>query len=399
MREQAKENERVKNPYMRFSINFPADDKTPKNIRRQFLSNVMSEMGVRTDNHIALVVKHNDKHPHYHITVNRIGFDGQTLSDSHSKRRLEVAVDKWEKKMELDNSLEKSRAFIYDPQSELGYRIKKRETNLLKSNKNKPKEPKKEYVQRNVLEIIREHKVTSPEELKAKLIERKINFEFTTNKNGLSGTSFRYDGYAFKGSQIDFKAGQLKAEFERNKEVSLQTGYTPEERERFKIAENRIREQIKLQSLKESLVSCDIDVLIRREVAGVKDPSAPHWQQNVWKVSSELGGDGWEEKLWNYSKQMSAEYNNLKPYQQKIVERISLDKLKKYVPLESGNNEEETKPQVQQKEDAERKIHVSTEPTRPEQLNPKQQQLNTLREQEKQREQERERPKSKGYRR
>lgn len=78
LKEQAQENSRLKNKALRFSVNFDKNDKTPEYQRREFVKNVMREMGIRQDNHQAVVTKHNDKHPHYHILANRVGFDGKT---------------------------------------------------------------------------------------------------------------------------------------------------------------------------------------------------------------------------------------------------------------------------------------------------------------------------------
>lgn len=216
-KEQANENKRLKNKALRFSINFDEKDQTPEHKRRDFVKKVMYEMGVNPENHQAIVTKHNDKHPHYHVLVNRVGFDGKTLSEAHSKRRLELAIDKWEKKLNLDNSLSKTRAFVYDETSEKGYKTQKRE--YLRDEKTKPKQKefKKAFVQQEIKNAIKTGEITTPEKLKQALSKKSIEFNYTTNKNGLAGTSFKYKNQAFKGSQIGYKASVLRKELEEFK--------------------------------------------------------------------------------------------------------------------------------------------------------------------------------------
>lgn len=113
-KEQADENRKVKNPVMHLSVNFKTEDHISEKVQKEFVKRVLDEMGIKDDNHQYIAVRHNDKHPHFHIVVNRVGFDGKTLSDSHSKYRIGTACDKVEKEMGLDNYLEKSRVFIYD---------------------------------------------------------------------------------------------------------------------------------------------------------------------------------------------------------------------------------------------------------------------------------------------
>ena len=110
-REVAKENKRVTKPVMHLTVNFKTTDNISNENQKKFVQKIMEEMGVKEDNHQFLVVKHNDKHPHYHCQINRIGFDGKTLSDSNSKLRIGTACDKIEKEMGLDNYLEATRIF------------------------------------------------------------------------------------------------------------------------------------------------------------------------------------------------------------------------------------------------------------------------------------------------
>ena len=99
-KEQADENRKVKNPVMHLSVNFKTEDRISEKVQKEFVKRVLDEMEIKDDNHQYIAVHHNDKHPHFHIVVNRVGFDGKTLSDSHSKYRIGTACDKIEKEME-----------------------------------------------------------------------------------------------------------------------------------------------------------------------------------------------------------------------------------------------------------------------------------------------------------
>lgn len=225
MTEIAKGNSKVKKPVMHYSISFDEKDKTPEKVRIEAVKSTMRDMGIKDDNHQYIIVKHNDKaHPHYHVIVNRVGLDGKVLSDSHTKNRLEVAMDKAEKQLNIDNSLAKSRRFVYSHSNEKGYekvlkpvRVKK---DIIKEPKDKVKSlsDKKTFVQDKINEALQQRRVTTPEELKAELQKSKINFEYKSNSKGLAQTSFKLDKIAFKGSQVDFKASVIAKQLNANLE-------------------------------------------------------------------------------------------------------------------------------------------------------------------------------------
>lgn len=223
-REQAKENQRVKKPVMHLTVNFKTADEISSKNQKLFVQKILSEMGVKNDNHQYVVVKHNDKHPHYHIIINRVGFDGITLSDSNSKLRIGTAVDKIEKKMGLDNYLEKTRAFIYDPIK--GYKINENREikkglpriQMIKDRKVGIQD-KKNFVQRNVLKILDDPRTTTILDLKMQLSFLDIEFKHTINVKEQMAVSFRYQGLALKGTQIQLKGAIIKKQLEANRDT------------------------------------------------------------------------------------------------------------------------------------------------------------------------------------
>lgn len=211
---QANENKNVKKPVFHFTLNFSEKDNISKAIQIDFLKKLMDEMKVKDNNYQYIVVRHNDKHPHYHILVNRVGLDGSTLSDKNSKLRIGTAVDKIEKELGLDNYLEKTRKFIYDPNSDKGYRVNDNLERNIKIKSNKDKQigirDKKDFIQLKVLRAIKDPNIISLGLLKEKLLKDKIEFKYNLDSKNRLGVSFSYDGIAVKGTQIKIKGSVIK---------------------------------------------------------------------------------------------------------------------------------------------------------------------------------------------
>lgn len=223
-RSQADENKKVKKPVFHFTLNFSEKDNINRSIQIDFLKKLINEMGVKEDNHQFIVVRHNDKHPHYHVLVNRVGLDGTTLSDKNSKLRIGTAVDKIEKKLGLDNYLEKTRKFIYDSNTEKGYRINDKlvRGNKIKSNKDKQigVRDKKDFIQLKVLRAIKDPNITSLSLLKDELLKDKIEFKYNLDAKNRLGVSFKYEGIAVKGTQIKVKGSVIKNQLVLNSKNS-----------------------------------------------------------------------------------------------------------------------------------------------------------------------------------
>lgn len=226
-KEQADENRKVKNPVMHLSVNFKTEDHILEKVQKEFVKRVLDEMGIKDDNHQYIAVRHNDKHPHFHIVVNRVGFDGKTLSDSHSKYRIGTACDKVEKEMGLDNYLEKSRVFIYDEATNSYKKNENREINkgkaIVKRTRNREVgvQQKKDYIQIQTIKALKNLKVSSLEALQNELKKKNIEFQFTVNKKEQVAVSFKYDGLAVKGTQVSLKGSLIKKQLLLNAKASV----------------------------------------------------------------------------------------------------------------------------------------------------------------------------------
>lgn len=222
-KEQADENRKVKNPVMHLSVNFKTEDHISEKVQKEFVKRVLDEMGIKDDNHQYIAVRHNDKHPHFHIVVNRVGFDGKTLSDSHSKYRIGTACDKVEKEMGLDNYLEKSRVFIYDEATNSYKKNENREINkgkaIVKRTRNREVgvQEKKDYIQIQTIKALQNLKISSLEALQNELKKKNIKFQYTVNKREQVAVSFKYDGLAVKGTQVSLKGSLIKKQLLLNK--------------------------------------------------------------------------------------------------------------------------------------------------------------------------------------
>lgn len=225
-KEQADENRKVKNPVMHLSVNFKTEDHISEKVQKEFVKRVLDEMGIKDDNHQYIAVRHNDKHPHFHIVVNRVGFDGKTLSDSHSKYRIGTACDKVEKEMGLDNYLEKSRVFIYDEATNSYKKNENREINkgkaIVKRTRNREAgvQEKKDYIQIQTIKALQNIKISSLETLQNELKKKSIEFQFIVNKKEQVAVSFKYDGLAVKGTQVSLKGSLIKKQLLLNKNAS-----------------------------------------------------------------------------------------------------------------------------------------------------------------------------------
>lgn len=223
---QANENKKVIKPVMHLTLNFSEKDNIKTHVQLNFLKQLLKEMGVDKQNHQYLVVRHNDKHPHYHIIVNRVGLDGITLSDKNSKLRIGTAVDKIEKELGLDNYLEKTRKFVHDPTNEKGYKKNDKyisNERIIKTNRDKQVgiKEKKDFIQLKVLDILNNPKINSFESLRNELAHHKIEFKYNVDARNQVAVSFKYNKLSVKGSQIKLKGNLIKSKLEANKNYYL----------------------------------------------------------------------------------------------------------------------------------------------------------------------------------
>ena len=224
-RDVADYNKNVKSPVMKFSINFDPQEKLSDAQKVEFTKRVMKEMGIREDNHQYMITRHSDKaHDHHHILANRVGMDGKAIDYSHTIPKLEKSIDKVEKEMGLNNDLAKTRRYVFDENTEKGYKVQvenfKRNKSIAKNQartKTKSLDMKKDYMRKTISKEMSNSK--NLEEFKKNLQEKNISVEARFDKaNKLTGISFKYDNLSVKGSAMgkEFKASGIEKEIKNN---------------------------------------------------------------------------------------------------------------------------------------------------------------------------------------
>lgn len=234
--------DRVSKPVLHLQINFHPDEKLNKVQAQKAVDSILKEIGIEKESHQYLVVQHQDKaHDHYHVIANRVGLDGSLVDGSYLKNRLQVACDKVEKEQNL--RLTQGRTVMYDTSQEKGFRYATAEEKSLQRQQkaNKPiidKNPKmmdeKNAIREHLSAALAEMKVNTPEKLQAELNKKGIEIQFTSNKNGISGASFRKDNIAVKGSAIGYKWNDISKVLEENK---------------IKVQELRISNSVQIKSM------------------------------------------------------------------------------------------------------------------------------------------------------
>jgi hypothetical protein len=103
-------NPKLSKPVMHVILSMSLGEKPHKAILRAMVEDCAKELGFEKNQFIA--VTHNDTgHLHLHIVINRIGFDGKTLSDSNNYKKIAAYCRKMELQYNLKQVLS-PRAFL-----------------------------------------------------------------------------------------------------------------------------------------------------------------------------------------------------------------------------------------------------------------------------------------------
>ncbi|SKC45973.1 relaxase/mobilization nuclease domain-containing protein [Ohtaekwangia koreensis] len=197
------------------SLNFPPDENLSDQKLTAIAKDFLHESGF-TQHQYILFRHHDAEHPHIHLLVNRIGFDGSVVSDSNDYAKAEQILRQLEVKHGLrqvpSSKYTKERAVTHD------------ELEMMKRTK-VPSVKAKLQVQ---LKDILKQKLTTDQFIVA-LEKRGINVLFNQATTGyISGISFGYQGMLFKGGSLgnDYKWSSLKNsinyDLERDRESIMQ---------------------------------------------------------------------------------------------------------------------------------------------------------------------------------
>jgi hypothetical protein len=153
--------------------------------------------------HQYIMFRHHDaNHPHLHILVNRIGYDGKVLSDSNDFARCEEILRRLEKKYNLAEVISSRQARVRA--------ITKDEMEMMKRTNGVSV---KLWLQTTIKKTLEDKPGMTTQEFISALESKGINLLFNQASTGyVSGISYGYDNFLVTGSKLgnDFKWATIK---------------------------------------------------------------------------------------------------------------------------------------------------------------------------------------------
>jgi hypothetical protein len=189
------------------SINFPPGEDIPNDKMKQIGLDYLESNGFTQ--HQFIMFRHYDAdHPHLHILVNRIGYDGSVVSDSNDFSRSEKILRELEKKYKLTQVMPSKKAKVRA--------ITKDELEMVKRTSAPSHKMKLQSIIRKILQDKPE--LTTEEFINA-LRSNRINVLFNQASTGyVSGISYGYDRVIIKGAKLgnDFMWSSIKNKIDYN---------------------------------------------------------------------------------------------------------------------------------------------------------------------------------------
>jgi MobA/VirD2-like, nuclease domain len=191
------------------SINFPPGEDLSNDMMKQIGLDYLAANGFTM--HQFIMFRHYDAdHPHLHILVNRIGYDGSLVSDSNDFSRSEKVLRELEKKYNLTQVMPSKEAKVRA--------ITKDELEMIRRT-NEPSQKMK--LQSIIRKILQDKPGLTTEEFIKALRNNRINVLFNQASTGyVSGISYGYDGVIVKGAKLgnDFKWSSVKSKISYDQE-------------------------------------------------------------------------------------------------------------------------------------------------------------------------------------
>ncbi len=191
------------------SINFPPSE----NLSNEKMNEIGNEYlkGVGFDQHQFIMFRHRDtEHPHLHILVNRIGFDGKVMSDSNDFARTEKILRELEKKYNLTQVISSNQA--------LKRAVTKDELEMMK----RTHEPSnKVRLQKIIWDVLGTKTKISCSDFIQALQKKGLHVRFNVASTGyVSGISYSYKDMIVTGSKLgnDFKWTTLRHKLDYQQE-------------------------------------------------------------------------------------------------------------------------------------------------------------------------------------
>jgi hypothetical protein len=220
----------LKKYFYHTSINFPPHENASNELMIKIGRDYLEANGF--NQHQYIMFRHHDAaHPHFHILVNRIGYDGSVVSDSNDYARSEKVLRDLEKKYNLTQVIGSREA------KERG--MSNNELLMMK----RTNDPSAKVAMQIILgEVLRSEGQLNTNEFISKLEERGVKVLFNQASTGyVSGISYSYQGMVMQGSKLGkaFKWSTIKNTIDYEQERDRQRIYETNARSEYAI--NQLR--------------------------------------------------------------------------------------------------------------------------------------------------------------
>lgn len=171
------------------SLNFPPNEDLGDEQMNKIANEYLNNMGFVQNQYI--IFRHFDAdHPHLHLLVNRIGYDGSVVSDSKDYQRSEQVLRKLEKHYGLTEVISSRQA--------KERAMTKNELEMMKRTDAPSTKMKLQVILKSILQ-----KQPSVSQFVSQLEGKGVNVLFNEASTGfVSGISYGYEGLQFKGTHL-----------------------------------------------------------------------------------------------------------------------------------------------------------------------------------------------------
>jgi hypothetical protein len=212
------------------SLNFPYNENLTNEQMKTIGLDFLEKSGF--NQHQYIMFRHYDAdHPHIHILVNRIGYDGTVVSDSNDYARCEKVLRELEKKYNLTEVISSKQA--------QERAMNKNELEMMK----RTNTPSHKMAMQNIIsDVLKSKNQMSTNEFISKLEARGVYVIFNQASTGyVSGISYHYQGAVMKGAKLGngFKWSTIKDIINYE-----------QERDRQRIHETNVRSQSALDKFR-----------------------------------------------------------------------------------------------------------------------------------------------------
>ncbi|MBD3906424.1 relaxase/mobilization nuclease domain-containing protein [Chryseobacterium sp. Ch-15] len=211
MRSIAIRNAKSSRPVLHLSISFHQEEIISEETRDLIFDKILEELGATRDNNQFIIAQHFDAaHEHYHILLNKVGFDRSNINTSYIVNKCQVIADKIEKEVDLRRT--PGRTVIYDPTNPKGFRYTTPEERNKKEiflDKSVGVRDVKTFLKKTIDSLMQQ--TFNVTDLLEKLEKNGIDCRTNFSQDGiLKGISFKYNNQSYKGTQIGLKSKEIE---------------------------------------------------------------------------------------------------------------------------------------------------------------------------------------------